>query len=134
MDVSSDGMDEKYEDIEESLENLLIFPTRKGLRRSFEMIEAYFIIEVEIMQQLGISEQKHQSILEDQEIIVNIAKDELSIHKQKGASNACESCWIQAPKAIDKGIGKNVAARLASAFARHADKFRDIIICTDGKK
>jgi hypothetical protein len=32
---------------------------------------------------------------------------------------------VQAPKAIDEGVDKNVAAQLASAFSRHADHFRD---------
>ncbi len=35
---------------------------------------------------------------------------------------------MQPPKAIGGGIDKNVAARLASAFARHADRFRDVCV------
>ena len=131
-------MDEKYEEIEDSLEDLLIFPTRKGLRQSMEMIEAYFAIEVEIMDRRQLREghdqkQHHRrsTIEEEQQTILNIAKSELNERKQKHAS-ACESGWIQAPKGIDKGIDKNVAARLASAFARHADCFTDIR--ADGKK
>ena len=91
--VSSDTMDEKLEEIEDSFEDLLIFPTRKGLRRSMEMIEAYFALEVEMMRQWGLQNGRHyQSTMEDQQAILNIARNELGNRARGLPATACESC------------------------------------------
>jgi len=119
-------MDESYEMVDLSLEDLLIFPTEQGLRRSMGMIEAYFSMEVGIMQKWGTEQRQnhYESIIHEHEAILNIAKIELNKSQAPGSSCATESCW--APKKIDGGIDKNVAAQLASAFEGHADRFNDI--------
>ena len=129
MEICSNTIDEKHEEIEDSLEDLQIFPTRKGLRRSFAMIKAYFVFEETIMRQIGFRDEDYQSMMEDQQHILNDAVKELNKGTQVAASSStCESCWIQAPKGIDKGIGKNLASQLASAFTRHAECFKDMYI------
>lgn len=45
------GTDTGSEDIEESLDDLLIFPTKEGLRVTTRMITSYFQLEVETMKQ-----------------------------------------------------------------------------------
>ena len=82
-------MEEKRDEIEESLEDLLIFPTRKGLRRSLDMITSYFDMEVQSMEDIAVPESKRQSILNDQNNIVNMAKKELNSDKLPGGSGAC---------------------------------------------
>lgn len=126
MEICSNTIDEKHEEIEDSLEDLQIFPTRKGLRRSFAMIKAYFVFEETIMRQIGFRDEDYQSTMEDQRHILNNAVKDLNKRTQVAAAN--ESCWLPAPKAIDEGIGKNVASQLASAFTRHAKSFKDIYI------
>ena len=84
-------MDESHDEIEYSLEDLLIFPTRKGLRRSIELIEASFVLEVEIMKQLGVPKQTNESMMNEQREIVDIAKNELDNHATQVTSNACAS-------------------------------------------
>ena len=46
-----DGTDTGAEDIEESFDDLLIFPTKEGLRVTTRMITSYFQLEVETMKQ-----------------------------------------------------------------------------------
>ena len=135
MKVSMDTMEEQVEDIDDSLEDLLIFPTQKGLNRSVWMIQAYFAMEEKMMQQLQITigrdEPAYQSILEKQQGVLDIAKNEMD-RKARVAVLDCKSGWIPAPKSIDKGVDKNVAARLASGFARHAEMFKEM--CEDATK
>mmetsp|Transcript_5674 Transcript_5674/g.8614 ORF Transcript_5674/g.8614 Transcript_5674/m.8614 type:complete len:94 (+) Transcript_5674:125-406(+) len=93
MEISSDTIDEKHEEIEESLEDLLIFPTQKGLRRSMDMIKAYFVFEATIMRKIGFRDEDYQSTMEDQRHILNNAVKELNKGTQLAASSsACESC------------------------------------------
>ena len=129
-----DDMNEQRDDIEDSLDDLLIFPTRQGLRRSIDTMKSYFAKEIEFMKQQNNSSSKisqSQSIIESHEAVLKIGMKELNNRTQNVAtSSSCESCWIQAPKSIDKGIDKNVAARLAAAFAKHTELF-DSIICND---
>ena len=134
MTISPDDMNEHRDDIEDSLDDLLIFPTRQGLRRSIDTMKSYFAKEIEFMKQQNNSSSKisqSQSIIESHEAVLKIGMKELNNRTQNVAtSSSCESCWIQAPKSIDKGIDKNVAARLAAAFAKHTELF-DSIICND---
>jgi hypothetical protein len=93
--LDDNTMEEKQEEIEESLDELLIFPTQKGLRRSMDMIEAYSMLEVQMMKQRGISEQQQHSTVEKQQHILNIARNELNNRSssQKGVSAVNpESC------------------------------------------
>jgi hypothetical protein len=128
--LDNDTVEEKLEEIEESLVDLLIFPTQKGLRRSMDMIEAYSLLEVQMMKQRGISEQQQHSTIEEQQHILNIARNELN-NRSSSQVNP-ESCWIPKPKPIDKGIDKNVATRLASSFMDHAERVNDL--CAIGEK
>ena len=59
-------MEQIQEDIEESLDDLLIFPTKEGLRVTTRMITSYFQLEVETMKQYNgtkISDQQYESIV-----------------------------------------------------------------------
>jgi hypothetical protein len=87
-------MDEKLEEIDDSLEDLLIFPTRKGLLRSMEKMEAYFAMEVELMKQRGLqsnSGRRYQSAVEEQQAILDIAKNELNNRSQVGSASCCNT-------------------------------------------
>lgn len=90
MEICSNTIDEKHEEIEDSLEDLQIFPTRKGLRRSFAMIKAYFVFEETIMRQIGFRDEDYQSTMEDQRHILNNAVKDLNKRTQVAAAN--ESC------------------------------------------
>ena len=83
-------MDDNREEIEESLEDLLIFPTREGLRRSIRMIESYFSLEVQLAKDKEVKEQQYETIVEEQRRIVKIATDALD-RSQLVTSNSCES-------------------------------------------
>ena len=121
-------LDIRYEEIDYSFEDLLIFPTVEGLRRSTAMIQSYFAMEEQIMKQCELDiineGQYFQSTIVEQQAILEIAKYELNNRAQGSAYKSCETGWIPAPKGIDKGIDKNVAARLASVFTNHADRFK----------
>lgn len=82
--------DDNREEIEESLEDLLIFPTREGLRRSIRMIESYFSLEVQLAKDKGVKEQQYDTIVEEQRRIVKIATDALD-RSQAVTSSSCES-------------------------------------------
>ena len=83
-------MDDHREEIEESLENLLIFPTREGLRRSIRMIESYFSLEMQLTKDKGVKEHQYNTIVEEQQRIVKIATDALD-RSQVATSKSCES-------------------------------------------
>ena len=78
-----------------------------------------------------ISDQQYESIVSDQEAVLDIATRELNggkAHKKKS-----ESCW--APKPIDQGIDKNAATSLAAAFAHHTALVRALgVSCHIEKK
>jgi 5'-deoxynucleotidase YfbR-like HD superfamily hydrolase len=88
--VKPKKMDDSREEIEESLENLLIFPTREGLRRSIRMIQSYFSLEVQLTKDKGVKEQQLETIVEKQQRIVKIATDALD-RSQVATSKSCES-------------------------------------------
>jgi hypothetical protein len=90
--LGDDMMEEKQEEIEESLDDLLIFPTQKGLRRSMDMIEAYSMLEVQMMKQRGISEQQQHSSIEEQQHILDIARNELHNRSLSQVAVNPESC------------------------------------------
>ena len=90
--MNANKIEEIQEDIEESLDDLLIFPTKEGLRITTHMITSYFQLEVETMKQYNgtkISDQQYESIVSDQETVVDIATRELNggkAHKKKSES------------------------------------------------
>ena len=92
LSTNAHEIEERYDEIEESLDDLLIFPTRKGLRRSIEMMKALFVLEIETMKQLEIPAQISQSIMEEQQAILDAAKKELDNNNARVTSNAFESC------------------------------------------
>jgi len=130
--MSSDEMNEQREEIEESLDDLLIFPTLKGFRRSTEAIKSYFALEIEFMKQHNSDDAASQSITDSHEAIKGIGMKELNGRVQNASSPDESSCWV-APKSINKGVDKNVAARLAAAFAEHIELF-DSMLCDEGGK
>ncbi len=86
----TDTLEEARENVEESLDDLLIFPTKKGLRRSMKKIIEYFTSELEVIKGMEVSEKHSQSTFEEQENIVNIAKRELNKSAQD-IPKECES-------------------------------------------
>ena len=84
-------MDDNREEIEESLEDLLIFPTREGLRRSIRMIESYYCLEVQLAKDKGVKEQQYNTIVEEQLRIVKIATDALDRSQAVTSRSSCES-------------------------------------------
>ena len=87
--MNAKEMEEKQEDIEELLDDLLIFPTKEGLRITTHMITSYFQLEVQTMARYKISDEQYKSIVSDQETVVDIATRELNggkAHKKKSES------------------------------------------------
>ena len=62
-----DNVEFFHDEIDESLENLLIFPTIKGLKRCSDLIEEYFRIEMKILAARG--KKDNEAIEEGQERI-----------------------------------------------------------------
>ena len=120
---SIDSLQEEHEQIEELLEELIIFPTQKGLRRLLKKIETHFLHEEKIMEHFGFSQHAYRTQADDQKRIINKVQNELHTPRQDSFASSYESCWIQAPKAIGDGIDKNVATEVAVAFSRHAERF-----------
>ena len=78
MNCSIDVLNERQEDISDMLDELLIFPTRKGLQRSMDMIRSYFAQEIEVLARIGndgISDEQYQQITCDQNQIINRGKN-----------------------------------------------------------
>jgi hypothetical protein len=89
MDVSSDAMNEKHEEAEDSLEDLLIFPTRKGLHQSMKTMEACFVMEAEMMKQMGLQDAGcFKSTTKEHQRVLNIPKNGLN---SRPLSATCES-------------------------------------------
>jgi hypothetical protein len=57
-----------------------------------DMIEAYSMLEVQIIKQKGISEQQQHSIIEEQQHILNIARNELNIRSSSQLASNPEAC------------------------------------------
>ncbi|KAL3798849.1 hypothetical protein HJC23_004637 [Cyclotella cryptica] len=90
MNVSLDEVEERQEEIEESLEELLIFPTHNGLRRSADMIQSYFEYETIAMKQYSVGDMRYRSIKEGQEKILGIISEEQK-STIKNESVACKT-------------------------------------------
>lgn len=91
-----DEIDDSREDVEMSLEDLLIFPNRDGLRRAMDKMASYFALEGYIVRKnIGsfTNDDFVTMILEKQERIAGIATVELNKHQQQPASTStcCKS-------------------------------------------
>ena len=128
--ISQDSLIEEQDDILESFDDLLIFPTRQGLRRLMNMIQSYFIVEEEMLKQIKCDEADKVSIAAEQNEIMDMGTSELNSQSHGDSKSCSGSSWIPAPKSIDKGGDKNVAARLARAFSEHAILFNGIMEMT----
>lgn len=88
-------LDIRYEEIDYSFEDLLIFPTVEGLRRLTAMIQSYFAMEEQIMKQCELDiineGQYFQSTIVEQQAILEIAKHELNNRAQGSAYKSCET-------------------------------------------
>ncbi|KAL7480933.1 hypothetical protein ACHAW6_006604 [Cyclotella cf. meneghiniana] len=88
MNVSLDEIEEKQEQIEESLEELLIFPTHNGLRRSADMIQSYFEYEITAIKGYSVGGMRYRSLKEGQDKILAIMLEEQK-NTFKNESAAC---------------------------------------------
>ena len=125
--ISKDSITMKQDDILESFDDLLIFPTRQGLRRLMNMIQSYFSLEAEILKQTKSDNGNKESFIAEQNEIMGMGLNELNSQSQGASKSSCGSSWIPAPKSIDKGVDKNVAARLARKFSEHIILFTRIM-------
>lgn len=85
---NSEVMDEKMEEIDDSFEDLLIFPTRDGLRRSLRMIEIYFAMEREFLSQYTLRNDTKKGLIEEQQSVLDIGRKEINKKGQVGSSTA----------------------------------------------
>ena len=123
--MNSTSIEDRQESIEDSLDDLLIFPTRKGLRQSLSVMKSYFTLETELLNKDNntiITSEQYQSIIQSQNAILDTINTELN-DNSISSTKSCETGWIPAPKSIDKGINKNLVARLVSLFANHVELF-----------
>ena len=124
--MNSTSIEDRQELIEDSLDDLLIFPTRKGLHRSLDMLKSYFTLETKLLNQNKdntTAKEQYQSIIQSQNAILDTINTELNDNTISSLSQSCETGWISAPKSIDKGVDKNLVAKLVSMFANHVELF-----------
>ena len=95
--MNSTSIEDRQESIEDSLDDLLIFPTRKGLRQSFDMLKSYFTLETDLLNQnkdntITITPEQHQSIIQSQNAILDTINTELNDNNTiSSKSNSCET-------------------------------------------
>lgn len=87
------------EEVEESLEELLIFPTQKGLLHSMKMMRTYFEKEDDTMKKqistgtgTGTSTSTHalyQSMIEDQQTILDIGISGIDNNRDSSKKESC---------------------------------------------
>lgn len=119
---------DQQEEIEEAFEDLLIFPNEQALRHCLSLVETYFVHEKELLinQKDAQNEEinnKYSVHIQKQEPILDMMRKELSSKSRQVRGDCCKSNWIQPPKAIDKGVDKNTASRLAAIIMRHFEEF-----------
>ena len=92
-----DAMDDSREDVESSLEDLLIFPNRDGLRRVVDGMASHFALEGEIMRIItciGSSLPERDCscswVVEEQDRILGIANGELN--EQRTTPSTTSTC------------------------------------------
>ena len=92
--MNSTSIEDRQESIEDSLDDLLIFPTRKGLHRSLDMLRAYFTLETKLLNQNKdndtISSEQYQSIIQSQNAILDTINAELN-DKISSSNKSCET-------------------------------------------
>ena len=89
LEVSMDTLEREQENIEESLDDLLIFPTLKGLRHSLKMIEAHFLNNEKFMEQRTCEQRTYQSQIDGQQLILNLARKVLNGPRQELSTKCC---------------------------------------------
>ena len=63
--MNSTSIEDRQESIEDSLDDLLIFPTRKGLHRSLDMLKSYFTFETDLLNKdNNTTAEQYQSIIQ----------------------------------------------------------------------
>lgn len=82
------------EEVEDSLEELLIFPTQKGLMHSMKMMRTYFEKEDHTMKKQistgGTSTQAlYQSMIEDQQTILDIGISGIDNNRDSSKKESC---------------------------------------------
>ena len=92
------------------------------------MLKSYFTLETNLLNQnkdssSSITEEQYKSIIQSQKTILDTINTELDDNTTSNSNKSCETGWIPAPKSIDKGVNKNLVARLVSLFANHAELF-----------
>ena len=126
------AIQDQQEEIEEAFEDLLIFPNEQALRHCLSLIETYFGHEKDLLiDQKDIKNEeikkKYSNHVEKQVIILDMMRKELSTKSRQVRGDCCKSNWIQPPKAIDKGVDKNTASRLAAIIMRHFEEFDKLL-------
>lgn len=128
--ITIDKIEEEQEEVEDILEGLLIFPNQKILQSAWNKMEILFGHEKTLMKQSGfIAQEAYDSQLETQSHILTIFHKEMngSSLQVKASNPDCRSSWV-GPKKIEKGIDKNTANRLAAAFERHTERFKELLV------
>jgi hypothetical protein len=92
-----DAIDESREEVESSLEDLLIFPNGEGLRRAMEGLASHFALEGEVMRSgrgcttagssLSFPERDRDWAVEEQDRIMGIASGELNRRRRAPPSS-----------------------------------------------
>ena len=102
---------QNQEDISDSLEGLLIFPTRLGLQQIDASLRAYFAMETKLIDHREMPG-THQSIKNSRNSVMDLCARGL---RRDSVHTTASTCSIN----IDKGIDKNIAATLACRFEEH---------------
>ena len=89
LEVSMDTLEREQENIEESLDDLLTFPTLKGLRHSLKMIEVHFFNNEKFMEQRACEQRTYQSQINGQQHILNLARKVLNGPRQELSTKSC---------------------------------------------
>lgn len=90
--ISKDSITMKQDDILESFDDLLIFPTRQGLRRLMNMIQSYFSLEAEIiLKQTKSDNGNKESFIAEQNEIMGMGLNELNSQSQGASKSSCGS-------------------------------------------
>jgi len=92
--MNSISIEDRQESIEDSLDDLLIFPTRKGLHRSLDLLGSYFTLETNLLNQNKddtITAEQYQSIIQSQNAILDTINTELNDNTISSSNNSCET-------------------------------------------
>lgn len=119
--ITIDSIEQQQEKIEDVLEGLLIFPNQGGLHSAYKKTESLFENEQILMK--GFEKETYDLVRESQKKIMKIFRKEMN-NPPKKVKDDC-GCWA-GPKEIEKGCDKNTANRLAAAFERHTEQFKEL--------